>query len=158
MTHSSMANPARRRLPLLGIATRALALAEAIPLSLVQVAARVAIANVFWNSAQSKLASWPVTIQLFAMEYRVPVLPPDIAAQLATATELIGAVLVFLGLFTRLGALALLAIVATIQLFVYPGHWGEHLLWASLLGLIVARGAGVLSLDYLGKGLILGHR
>ncbi len=124
-------------------------LADRIPLSLVQLASRVAIAHVFWNSAQSKLASWPVTQQLFAMEYHVPLLPPEIAAPLATATELTGAVLIFLGLFARLGALALLGVVAVIQLFIFPGSWAEHLLWASLLLLIAARGAGKISLDYL---------
>jgi putative oxidoreductase len=82
------------------------------------------------------------------MEYRVPVLPPDVAAVLATAAELGGAVLIFLGLFTRFAALALLGVVAVIQLFVFPGHWAEHLLWASLLLLLLARGAGVLSLDH----------
>jgi putative oxidoreductase len=125
------------------------ALGDLIPLSVVQLAARVAVAHVFWKSAQSKLASWPVTQQLFAMEYHVPLIPPEIAASLATVTELAGAVLVFFGLLTRLGALALLGVVTVIQLFVYPGNWGEHLLWASLLLLLIARGAGVVSLDYL---------
>lgn len=137
---------------------KAVGLAESIPLSVIQLAGRIAIANVFWNSAQSKLMSWPVTLQLFAMEYRVPLLPPDIAAPLATATELTGSILILFGLFTRLGALALLGIVAVIQIFVYPGHWGEHLLWASLLGLLLARGAGVVSLDQLARRLILGNR
>jgi len=126
-----------------------LALAGHIPFSIIQLAARVAVAKVFWSSAQSKLASWPVTQQLFAYEYQVPVLPPDVAAVLATATELGGAVLIFLGLFTRLGAVALLGVAAVIQLFVFPGHWGEHLLWASLLLMLLARGAGVVSLDHL---------
>jgi len=137
---------------------KAVGLTEAIPLSVIQLAARIAIAHVFWNSAQSKLLSWPITLQLFAMEYRVPLLPPDIAALLATATELTGAILICLGLFTRLSALALLGLVAVIQIFVYPGHWGEHLLWASLLGLLLARGAGVVSLDQLGRRLILDNR
>lgn len=140
------------------LVNKAVGLAEAIPLSLIQLAARIAIAHVFWNSAQSKLASWPITLQLFAMEYRVPLLPPELAAPLATATELTGSVLILLGLLTRLGALALLGIVAVIQIFVYPGHWGEHLMWASLLGLLLARGAGVVSLDQLGRRLILGNR
>ncbi|QIG52684.1 DoxX family protein [Nordella sp. HKS 07] len=142
---------------LTGAFRKAVAVADAIPMSVIQLAARVAIANVFWNSAQSKLVSWPVTLQLFAMEYRVPLLPPDIAAPLATATELTGSVLIFLGLFTRLGALALLGLVAVIQIFVYPGHWGEHLMWASLLGLLLARGAGIVSLDQLGRRLIFGQ-
>ncbi len=126
-----------------------LGLAGHVPMSVVQLAARLAIAKVFWASAQTKLASWQVTQQLFAHEYQVPILPPDVAAVLATAAELGGAVLIFLGLFTRLGALALLGVVAVIQLFVFPGHWGEHLLWASLLLLLLARGAGAVSVDHL---------
>jgi putative oxidoreductase len=155
-----MMNPAMpaTSLSISGLLSKAVGFAESIPLSVIQLAARVAIANVFWNSAQSKLLSWPTTLQLFALEYRVPLLPPDIAAPLATATELTGSVLLLLGLFTRLGALALLGMVAVIQIFVYPGHWGEHLMWASLLGLLLARGAGVVSLDYLGRRLILGNR
>ena len=123
-------------------------LANKIPMSLVQLASRVAIAHVFWNSAQSKLASWPITQQLFAMEYQVPLLPHDVAAVMATAAELSGAILLFFGLFARLGALALLGVVAVIQLFVFPGSWGEHLTWASLLLLILLRGAGAISIDY----------
>lgn len=126
----------------------AVRLGEHVPLSVVQLMSRLAIAHVFWNSAQSKLASWPVTIQLFTMEYHVPLLPPVIAAPLATATELIGAILLFLGLFTRLGALALLGVVGVIQLFVYPQNWGEHLVWASLLVLLLIRGGGRASLDW----------
>lgn len=158
MMNQSLPASSGHRVSLACLAKKALAFADAIPLSMIQLAARVAVANVFWNSAQSKLTSWPVTLQLFAMEYRVPLLPPDVAAPLATATELIGAVLIFLGLLTRLGALALLGIVAVIQIFVYPGHWGEHLLWASLLGLLLARGAGKVSLDHLVGRLILGKR
>ena len=92
-------------------------------------------------------ASWPVTLQLFAMEYRLPLLDPALAAPLATAAEITGSVLIFFGLFARLGALMLLGVVATIQIFVYPQNWAEHLLWASLLLLMLARGAGVISLD-----------
>src|SRR4051812_45817752 len=131
----------------------ALRLADAIPLSLVQLAARVAAAHVFWQSAQTKLASWPVTLQLFAMEYRLPLVDPAVAAPLATAAEITGAVLVFFGLFARFGALVLLGIVGTIQIFVYPENWAEHLLWASLLLLILARGAGVVSLDHIARRL-----
>lgn len=148
MTHT-ITTPAPATFPPLALYRRALTLANAIPLSAVQLASRLAIAHVFWNSAQSKLASWQVTEQLFALEYQVPLLPPQLAAVLATSTELAGAVLIALGLFSRLAALALLGVVAVIQLFVFPGLWGEHLLWASVLGLIVARGAGAVSLDHI---------
>jgi putative oxidoreductase len=130
------------------------ALPERIPLSLVQLMTRVAVAHVFWTSGQSKLASWPVTLQLFALEYRVPVLPPDVAASLATAAELSGSVLLFAGLLTRLAALQLLSVIAVIQLFVFPGNWSEHLLWASGLMLLLARGPGVVSLDWLASRLL----
>lgn len=156
MTNLSTAAASTRVYSPVAAYTALLSLAERIPLSLVQLASRVAIAHVFWNSAQSKLASWPVTIQLFAFEYRVPILPPDVAAGLATAVELVGAVLILLGLFTRIGALALLGVVAVIQLFVFPGHWGEHLLWIGLLLLLLARGAGVISLDHIVKRIFPG--
>jgi len=123
-------------------------LADSIPMSVVLLASRVAVATVFWKSAQAKLASWPATEQLFAFEYQVPLLPPEVAAPLATATELCGAVLLFFGLFARFGALALLGVVAVIQIFVYPQNWVEHLQWASLLVLVLARGAGTFSVDY----------
>jgi putative oxidoreductase len=126
-------------------------LCERIPLSLVQLVSRLAVAHVFWNSAQTKLASWPITLQLFANEYNLPLVPPEIAAPLATAAELSGAVLLFLGLFTRLGALMLLGVVATIQILVYPQNWPDHLLWGSLLLLLLARGAGAISLDALAR-------
>ena len=127
---------------------RLLGIADRLPFSVVQLLARIGVAHVFWNSAQSKLASWQTTLQLFTNEYHVPLLTPEIAAPLATATELTGSVLLFFGLCSRLGALALLGVTITIQLFVYPENWGEHLVWASLLLLIVFRGPGKISLDY----------
>jgi putative oxidoreductase len=125
------------------------ALATALPLSIVQLASRVAIAEVFWQSAQTKLASWPVTLQLFAFEYRVPLLDPGLAALMATAAELSGAAMLALGLLARLASLMLIGVVTTIQIFVYPDHWVEHLMWTSLLLLILSRGAGVFSVDHL---------
>jgi len=153
MTTDAM--PLGRTFSPLAAYVKLLGLAERIPLSLVQLATRVAVAHVFCTSALSKLASWPVTIQLFAMEYRLPLLMPELAAILGTAAELTGSVLIFLGLFTRLGALILLGLVAMIQVFVYPENWAEHLLWASGLLLLLARGGGVLSLDTVAKRLFL---
>ncbi|OBQ77001.1 DoxX family membrane protein [Mesorhizobium loti] len=130
---------------------RIIKLPERIPFSLIQLAARVAVSHVFWQSAQSKLASWPVTLQLFANEYNLPFIDPSIAAPLATAAELTGSVLLFLGLLSRLGALMLLGVVSVIQIFVFPENWAEHLLWASLLLLVLTRGAGVFSLDHVAE-------
>jgi putative oxidoreductase len=120
---------------------------ESTPLSIVQLMARLGVGAVFFKSGMTKLASWEFTIQLFRDEYRVPLLTPELAAQLATATELSMPVLLALGLFTRLATLPLLGMVLVIQLFVYPDSWAEHLTWAALLLLILTRGAGALSLD-----------
>jgi putative oxidoreductase len=120
---------------------------EATPLSVVQLMARLGVGAVFFKSGMNKIASWEFTVQLFRDEYRVPLLPPEIAAQLATATELSMPVLLALGLFARLATLPLLGMVLVIQLFVYPDSWAEHLTWAALLLLILTRGAGALSLD-----------
>lgn len=147
ISEQSSSNPAG----FVGLYKRIIKLPERIPFSLIQLAARVAVAHVFWQSAQTKLASWPVTLQLFANEYNLPFVDPSIAAPLATAAELAGSVLIFLGLFSRVAALMLLGVVSVIQIFVYPESWAEHLLWASLLLLVLTRGAGPLSLDYVAE-------
>lgn len=128
---------------------RARSVAESIPASLLQALARAGIAVVFWRSGQTKLANWDLTVALFRDEYRVPVLPPDLAALLATTFELACPVLLVLGLASRLATLPLLGMTAVIQLFVYPESWPDHLIWAAVLLSILARGPGALSLDHL---------
>lgn len=86
---------------------------------------------------------------LFRDEYQVPLLPFDLAARLATAVEMTGAVLILAGLFSRLATLPLLGVVAIIQIFVYPNAWGEHMTWTALLLIVLFRGPGPLSIDYL---------
>ena len=120
---------------------------EATPLSIVQLLARLGVGAVFFKSGLTKIASWEFTLMLFRDEYRVPLLPPEIAAPIATATELSMPVLLVLGLFTRLATLPLLGMILVIQLFVYPDSWAEHLTWLALLLLILTRGPGAISLD-----------
>lgn len=124
-------------------------LAARFPMPVIEVLLRLGIASVFWKSAMTKLANWDLTLALFAKEYQVPVLPPEIAAYLATAAELTCPVLLVFGIGARFGALALLGMTMVIQLFVYPDNWSEHLLWASILTYILTRGAGVISIDHL---------
>ena len=119
------------------------------PRSLVELGLRAGVGAVFFKSGLSKIANWDLTVQLFADEYALPVLPPDVAAYMATTTELACSVLLILGLGARFGALALLGMTAVIQIFVYPENWAEHLMWASLLLLLFARGAGIVSVDHL---------
>lgn len=128
------------------------ALARRIPLSALALASRLAIAATFWRSGQTKVSGFHLreeTFVLFREEYKVPLLPPDLAAYLATTAEHVFPVLLVVGFATRLSALGLLGMTAVIQLFVYPGAWPEHALWATLLVWIVARGPGVVSLDHL---------
>lgn len=120
---------------------------------LLALAARFAIAGIFFMSGRTKVEGWlTVTdsaVALFAEEYKVPLLPPELAAHMAAYAEHFFPLLLALGLFTRLSALALLGMTLVIQVFVYPGAWATHLSWAGLLLYLIGRGAGPLSLDRL---------
>lgn len=117
------------------------------PVSVLELGMRVAIGATFFRSGMNKLESLDTAIELFREEYRLPLLPPEIAAMLGTAAELGAPVLLVLGLFARLGAAALLTMTAVIQFLVYPGNWPEHLMWASILAYVLTRGPGTLSID-----------
>jgi putative oxidoreductase len=122
---------------------------DRIPYALLALPLRFAVATVFWNSAMAKLANWDTTISLFTDDYRVPLLPPEIAAYMAAAIELTTPVLLVLGLFTRLAALVLLGMTTVIEVFVYPQAWPTHIQWAAMLLVLLSRGAGALSIDHL---------
>jgi putative oxidoreductase len=114
-------------------------------------AARVAVAAIFFLSGRTKVEGFLTVTDsayaLFREEYKVPILPPELAAHMATYAEHLFPALLVLGLFTRLSALALLGMTAVIQVFVYPDAWPTHLSWAALMLYLVGRGAGTLSLD-----------
>ncbi|WP_425317989.1 DoxX family protein [Pseudomonas nitroreducens] len=119
--------------------------------SLLCLVARLGIASIFFLSGRTKvegiLTITPSTYELFQTEYVLPLVPPYIAAHLATYAEHFFPVLLVLGLFTRLSALALLGMTTVIEVFVYPDAWPTHLSWAGLLLLLIGRGAGAWSLD-----------
>lgn len=137
-----------------------------IPYSAIALLARFSIAAVFWTSAQTKVQGlvinlvegqvqwgWPrlsdSAVTLFRDEYKLPVLPPELAAVLAASAEHGLSLLILLGLATRLSALGLLGMTLVIQVLVYPGAYATHGTWAALLLMLVARGAGRVSLDSL---------
>ena len=127
-------------------------LAEQIPYSVVALFSRFAVASVFWRSGQTKVSGFQLreeTFVLFREEYKVPLLPPDVAAYVATIAEHVFPILLIVGFASRLSALGLLGMTAIIEIFVYPDAWPEHALWAALLLSIIARGPGVVSLDRL---------
>ena len=119
---------------------------------LADLAVRLLVANVFFQSGLSKLASWSTTVSLFENEYAVPLLPPEAAAFLGTGVELVFPVLLALGLGSRFAAFVLFVfnIVAVVS---YPdlGAVGlkDHQTWGLLLLVTLLHGPGALSLDRL---------
>jgi putative oxidoreductase len=120
-----------------------------VPLSLILLAMRVAMGFVFFNAGLLKARSFEFAVKLFAEEYRLPIIPPEIAARLAMTVELGAPLFLFAGLATRLATLPLLAMTLVIVTLVYPASWVESLLWGSVLVMILTRGPGVISLDHL---------
>jgi putative oxidoreductase len=128
-------------------------LPRVLPEHVLLLVARLGIASVFFLSGRTKveglLTIKASTYDLFASEYALPLIPPDLAARLATGAEHLFPLLLVLGLFTRSSALALLGMTTVIEIFVYPDAWSTHLSWAGLLLPLLARGGGDWSLDRL---------
>ena len=122
---------------------------EAIPYSVLAIPLRFAVAAVFCNSGMTKLANWDTAIELFTEEYKLPVLPPELAAYMAVSIELTTPVLLVFGLLTRPAALVLLGMTSVIEIFVYPQAWPTHVQWAAMLLVLLCRGSGKFSIDYL---------
>ena len=121
---------------------------DAVPYALLAIPLRLSLATVFWNSAVAHLANWQTTLYLFANEYKVPLLPPDLAATMAVSIEVSTPVLLVLGLLTRSAAFVLLGMTTVIEVFVYPQAWPTHIQWAAMMLVLLCRGPGKLSLDY----------
>ena len=121
---------------------------------------RVHVSWVFLKSGLLKIRSWDSTLSLFADEYRVPLLPSNVAAVLGTAAELTLPIIVILGLFGRLGplALSLLNAVAVISyahvLFAegFEAAIGQHYLWGFMLLMLTIAGPGNWTVDRLLAG------
>lgn len=147
---------------------RVIALLERIPHSLIALVGRFSIAAVFWKSGQTKVEGLAIDIvngefslgvprlsdsvvALFRDEFRLPLIPPELAAPMAAFAEHLFPVLILVGLATRFSALALLVMTLTIQIFVYPDAYPTHGIWAAVLLYLIARGPGALSFDRLIK-------
>ena len=139
---------------------------QRVPQSLIALLARLSIAAVFWSSGQTKvegfalnlvsgefLLGWPrlseSALALFQDEYRLPLVPPAIAAPMAALAEHVLPLLLLFGLATRLSAFGLLVMTLVIQVFVYPGAYATHGTWAALLLMLMAGGPGRWSIDHL---------
>jgi putative oxidoreductase len=104
---------------------------------------------VFFKAGLLKYQSFEFAVKLFEDEYKLPLLPPAIAARMAMMNELTTSTLLFLGLATRLTTLPLFGMIAVIQIFVYPNAWPDHVLWGSILIFLLTRGPGSISIDHL---------
>jgi len=119
---------------------------------LLLLALRIMIGLVFLKSGLTKISSFDATLFLFENEYDVPLLPPVLAAYLATAAELAFSVLIIAGLATRLAAIGLIFMTLVIQLFIIQNY--EHYYYLALLSTLLVYGAGFLSIDKLIKSFV----
>lgn len=142
---------------------------RATALEFVLLITRLYVANVFIKSGLQKLSDPDTTQFLFENVYNVPLLPPAIAAQLATWSEIIFGVMLLVGVFTSLAALALFALNA-VAVYAYssellkggfgiakagdwvsgislPAGFEQHLGWGVLLLFLAILGAGIVSID-----------
>jgi putative oxidoreductase len=114
---------------------------------------RLYVAKVFFMSGLTKIANWDSTVSLFEDEYRVPLLPPELAAALGTFGELVFPVLLALGLASRFAALSLFVV----NLMAVLSYWhvlkdlepalAQHWYWGVLLLVTMLHGPGKLALD-----------
>ncbi|MEJ0094442.1 MAG: DoxX family protein [Methylocella sp.] len=125
---------------------------DKIPQSFISLCARIFPAAVFWMSGETKVEGWHLSdsaVDLFRDEYRLPLIDPSVAAHISAFSEHFFPVLLVLGLASRFAALALLGMTLVIETFVYPDAWPTHGVWATCFLVVIARGPGVISLDYL---------
>ena len=121
----------------------------------IDLAIRLYVANVFFSSGLVKIGNWDGTLYLFENEYRVPLLPPELAAWLGTFGELFFPPLLALGLAARFAALSLsvVNVVAVVSFWhVLGGNEAarmSHFYWGLLLLVTACHGPGMLSVDRL---------
>ena len=121
---------------------------------LLLLAARLYVSLIFFRAGMLKIADWSSTLVLFRETYKVPVLPPELAAYAGTFGELVFPVLIVLGLGGRLGAAGLfvvnvMAVVSYPDLFGFdcPAGINSHFYWGSILLALMVFGPGKISLD-----------
>jgi putative oxidoreductase len=133
------------------IARNAVRIAEGWLAPALDLAIRIWVGMVFFQSGLTKILSWDTTLSLFENEYAVPLLPPQLAAYMGTAAELVLPIFLVLGLGGRLSAAALFVfnIIAVVS---YPelGEVGlkDHQYWGLLLLVALLHGPGKISVDH----------
>ena len=123
--------------------------------SLVLLATRFYVGWQFWKSGWLKVTSWSTTLELFRSEYHVPLLSPPVAAVTGAGGELFFPALLFLGLFSRVGALGAffvnaMAVISYRQVLLAEGSeaaLAQHVLWGFMLLILAVFGPGRFALD-----------
>jgi len=123
--------------------------------SLFLFATRLYVGWQFWKSGWLKVSSWSSTLDLFRTEYHVPLLPPEVAAVTGACGEIFFPALLFLGLFSRLGALGgffvnAMAVISYRQVLLAEGSeaaLAQHVLWGFMFLLLAVAGPGKIALD-----------
>ena len=123
--------------------------------SLVLLGTRFYVGWQFWKSGWLKVTSWSSTLELFRSEYHVPLLPPPVAAVTGAGGELFFPALLFLGLFSRVGAVGAffvnaMAVISYRQVLLAEGSeaaLGQHILWGFMLLILAVFGPGRVALD-----------
>jgi len=137
-------------------------LSHAVIFGLALLMTRIGVGLIFWKSGHTKVDGdynvTDITVLLFREEYKVPVIPAELAATLATYMELAMPLLIWAGLATRLSALALFGMTFVIQFFVYPNLWHDHIFWAGALLILIAKGPGLFSLDQFVGPILTGRK
>lgn len=121
--------------------------------SLILLIARAYIFYVFFRSGLTKLHDWDTTVLLFSEEYKVPLLPPMLAAALGTFGELVFPSLMLMGIVPRLAAAGLFFVNVVAAL----SYWASlsasaiefHFVWGVLIAIVATVGPGWLALQTL---------
>ncbi len=162
---------ARRSRSILGIVVDSFVSAcSFIPYALVALALRLVMARLFFLDGQTRVSGPRVplnvhgfdlsvvlplhvkaeTFNVFFSQYAAVPLPPVLAAYLVSYAEFILPICLVLGFGTRFAALGLLIMTAMIQIYVMPqALWSVHVYWASILMVLLALGAGKISVDHI---------
>jgi len=140
-----------------------------IPYALVALGLRLAMARVFFLDGQTRVDGPRVplnahdvdlsvvlplqikaeTFAAFLTQYSALPVPPALAAYLVSYGEFILPICLVLGFGTRFAAFGLLAMLAMIDLYVMPqGFWSMHIYWDAILMVLLALGAGQISIDH----------
>lgn len=115
--------------------------------------ARAYLFYVFFRSGLTKLHDWDTTVLLFSEEYKVPLLPPMLAAALGTFGELVFPSLMLIGIVPRLAAAGLFFV----NLVAALSYWASlsasaiefHFVWGVLIAVVATVGPGWLALQTL---------